>query len=215
MAAIYTLDGNIGSGKSTLLKRIEDMQIENVVCVYEPVDEWMKMKPEGYDKSIFEMYYENKQRYAFIFQLYALQSRVAHMAKIIKENPGKIIITERCHLTDCNVFAQMLMEDNHMSVMEFAVYKTWYDFMVQLINPNIKGILYIDASPETCVTRIIKRMRSGENNIDIKYLVRLHLFHEKWLKNPDYDVPILVIDGNKEIGKSVLTSVESFIKSGL
>lgn len=211
---IYSLDGNIGSGKSTLLKRIHDLHMPNVVTVFEPIDEWMSMKPDGYDKSIFEMYYENKQRYAFMFQLYALQSRITNLVNVVRQNPGKIIITERCHLTDCQIFAKMLLEDDIMTRMEYQVYKSWYDFVVQMI-PRIHGIIYINASPETCAVRIIKRHRTGEDKIDIRYLEKLHKYHQDWLMIEDTklsDIQIHVVDGNKSpLESSDVAAVLEFV----
>ena len=65
---VYFVEGNIGAGKTTLLKKIESFKFPNTNCtqkpisskfkvIYEPVDDWMKMKatPES-KESIFELY---------------------------------------------------------------------------------------------------------------------------------------------------------------
>ena len=68
--SIYSLDGNISAGKSSYLKAIEDYlqanNKHNIIIVYEPVDEWLKLKAPNDDKSIFEKFYANQERYLFL-----------------------------------------------------------------------------------------------------------------------------------------------------
>ena len=212
--SIYSLDGNIGSGKSTLLKTIEEMGLYGVLIVYEPVDEWIKLKAQGDDKSIFEMFYDDQERYSFTFQLYALQSRVEYLYKIVKDNPEKIIITERCYLTDSKIFAKMLHEEKLMSEMEYMIYTLWYNFIIDLIKPKIKGLIYLRTDPEICLFRIAKRKRSGEGGINLSYIEKLHKLHEEWLIDGENVCDVHIIDGNGVIEMSdidtLLTSIIQF-----
>lgn len=209
---IFTLEGNIGAGKSSLLAKLENLKFNKEhIVVFEPVDEWMQAKATPTGPSIFEQYYADKKRYGFMFQMYALQSRMQHMLNVIVENPNKIIICERCHLTDNEVFAQMLKDDGTISFEEYFVYKSWYDFMMSVVHPQIAGVLYLQVSPETCVNRIMKRDRNGEQNIQISYIKQLHAQHENWLTFKTNNYPVHVIDGSGSPDSINLDSIKEFI----
>ena len=197
---IFTIEGNIGAGKSSLLKLLQDVHLDKKhVIVLEPVDEWMRAKPVDGGASIFEMYYEDKHRYGFMFQMFALQTRVKHMADIIANNPDAVIVCERCHLTDYEIFAKMLHEHEIINDAEYFVYKSWYDFMMVTVKPRVHGVIYLRVAPEVCVERILKRNRQGEENIDITYIQQLHGQHEAWLSQKKViDYPIINVDGNGE-----------------
>jgi deoxyadenosine/deoxycytidine kinase len=157
------------------------------------------MRVDGDDKSIFEHYYTDKQRYGFMFQMYALQSRFNHIIQLQKDHPEKVIICERCHLTDCMVFADMLQKDGIISAIEYSVYKSWYDFITNLIKPKIGGIVYLKVDPEICVQRIIKRNRTGEDAINLEYINKVHQQHESWLVSRDAELlNVCIVDGNGE-----------------
>jgi deoxyadenosine/deoxycytidine kinase len=195
---IFTIEGNIGAGKSSLLKLLEQVKFDKEhVIVFEPIDEWMRAKPVEGGQSIFEMYYDDKQRYGFMFQMFALQTRVKHMAEIIANNPGRVIVCERCHLTDCEIFANMLHDQKIINDAEYFVYKSWYEFMIETVRPHVHGIIYLRVDPEVCVKRILKRNRQGEENISTTYIQQLHIQHEAWLAGKEQiEYPILDIDGN-------------------
>jgi deoxyadenosine/deoxycytidine kinase len=100
---ILSLEGNIGAGKTTFLtalaERFPDYQI-----VLEPIEEWTKKYGES---SILELFYADKARWAFTFQVCAIQTLVAAVKQVSSK---KIIITERSALTSRYVFAQMLKD---------------------------------------------------------------------------------------------------------
>ena len=213
--SIYSLDGNIGASKTTCLKAIEDYLLannkHNIHIVYEPVDEWIKLKAPNDDKSIFEKFYANQERYSFTFQLYALQSRVSYLYQIVKDNPDKIIITERCYLTDSKIFAKMMREEKLMSEMEYMIYTLWYDFIVDLIKPQIKGLIYLRTDPEICMERIMRRNRTGEEGIKLSYLEKLHKLHEEWLLDPLGPIAVHIINGNNRIEQAEIDKLLSVI----
>lgn len=194
---IICVEGNIGAGKTSLLKHIEDhvtFKAPHIIAL-EPVDDWMNLRAGNDAKSLFEHYYDDKQRYGFMFQMYALQTRFKHILELQKAHPDAIVLCERSHLTDSMIFANMLYEDGVISPIEHTVYKSWYDFAVQLIQPKIGGIIYLRVDPDVCAQRILKRNRMGEDHIDLKYLKTLHAQHEAWLMNGTTEV--CVVDGNR------------------
>lgn len=191
------LEGNIGAGKTTLLSKLAENPEYEVV--YEPVDEWMSMRATPTSDSIFELYYKDKQRYGFMFQMVALQTRISHIQKILSSNTNKIIISERSYFTDHEVFAKLLHDTKIISDDEYFVYKMWYDFLIGMLNPKVSGIIYLKASPQTCCSRITKRNRTGEGQIDFDYVKQVHDQHETWLtQNKGLCLPVFVCNGDVE-----------------
>lgn len=225
MAGIYTLEGNIGAGKTTLISKLRDIKLKKPhIVLLEPVDTWMSTRTSDDQPSIFEMYYMDKSRYGFMFQMLALQSRMEFLYKTVQENPDKIIICERCYLTDLEIFAKMLHSENIINDAEFLIYKKWFDFLIGILKPNLKGVLYLRVEPDICLARIVKRHRKGENNIDIGYIDKVHQMHETWLcadiDNNQSSLPVCCIDGNAELvddrySEGVLETIVEFINRNI
>ena len=87
----------------------ENLNNPNVVFVQEPVDIWQTIKDKN-GETILTKFYRSNEDYAFAFQMMAYISRLSLLKKTVLDNPGKIIITERCVETDKNVFAKMLYD---------------------------------------------------------------------------------------------------------
>lgn len=180
---LITVEGNIGVGKTTFLKQIENTP--NIKVIYEPVDDWLAYKDND-GVSIFEMFYNNKKRYAFTFQIMALQTRFENLVRICEEKKNDdnvVVVCERSIFTDYNVFAKTTNKEGDMSDVELQIYKQCHEFMTKLCNISIDKYIYLKASPEVCLQRINKRNREGEENITIDYLRLLDECHDKWLLN--------------------------------
>ncbi|XP_016118481.1 deoxyguanosine kinase, mitochondrial-like [Sinocyclocheilus grahami] len=68
---------------------------------------------------------------------------------------------------------------------EWAVYQDWHSFLVEQFGHRIQleGIIYLRASPQTCMERLGRRGRMEEQGIQLDYLKKLHTKHEDWLIN--------------------------------
>lgn len=191
---IISVEGNIGSGKSTLIKYMKEKlnEIDNIPIMYlpEPVHLWESIKSED-GKNMIEKFYENQERYSFSFQMMAYISRLKIFKDAIVENPDAIIITERCLLTDYNIFAKMLYESNKMLKEEYEIYKKWFEYFNEI---KISQFIYIKTDPEVSYDRCVKRNRSGENNISLEYLQTCNKMHEDWFQNENKN--LYIIDGN-------------------
>lgn len=209
MTMIISVEGNIGSGKSTLLTRLQDTLNQlnlPLIVLPEPVDDWMQPIPGAPgDQSLFSLYYHDKVKYGFMFQMLALHSRVEKLLHVRKQHPNAIIICERSHLTDKEVFAKMLADSHVIGAAEYHVYLRWFQTCCSLLDSCIGGMVYIRASPSTCVSRIIKRSRGGEEAITLDYIARLHEYHEDWLMSGTPQYPCCVING--EVGEDDPKSV--------
>lgn len=185
MKKIISIDGNIGSGKSTLIKKLQEKT--NLVVITEPVDSWMKMYDEN-GKNLLELFYENQEKYAFLFQLTAYITRLQTWRDANQDN---IIISERSIWTDFHVFAKMLYDDKKITQLEYNIYLLWIQGFQQEF--KLEKIIYINTTPEKCYERIHKRNRDGEV-IPLDYLKKCHDYHVSYLSDRNY----LLIDGNEE-----------------
>ena len=129
----------------------------------------------------------------------------------VQENPNSLILTERCLLTDCAVFASMLHDQGHLLDEEFTIYKTWFRTFQQEI--PVTSIVYVRCDPTTAFTRCKKRGRSGEE-IPLDYLIKCHEKHEKWIE-PEQPTVLskLVIENDEAQMKDVLSSIIQFIST--
>lgn len=178
MVQIISIEGNIGSGKSTLVNYLKNtLDKDKYIFVDEPVNTWQSIKDnEGID--ILSKFYNNKEKYAFSFQMLAYISRISAIKKVI--NDDKIIITERCVNTDKEVFAKMLYDDNLIEDINYQIYNMWFDEFNKDIKVN--KFVYLQTDPILCSKRIKQRNREGED-IDLDYLCKCHNYHENWITN--------------------------------
>ena len=180
------------------------------MVLYEPVDEWMTTKV--HEQSMLELFYSDKAKHGFLFQLFVLQTRIQQMLDCIAANPDSVIITERCHITDREIFAKMMEKSGLLKPEEVIVYNKWYDTCTKLLQNYLKGIIYLKASPSVCVERIIKRSRPGEENITLEYIKKLHNIHESWIFSNDHKLPVAVIDANLDEHQVDVNAVVSFVE---
>jgi deoxyadenosine/deoxycytidine kinase len=174
---LLSLDGNIGAGKSTLLKALR-IACPSLVCVKEPVDEWLEMK--GADgRSILELFYADPKRWAYAFQHTTLLTRISNTREAVATAPpGSVVVSERSILTDRRVFATMLRDQGTLDPLEWDLYNRWYKKLAG--ETPVSAILYLSTCPDVCEERIARRNRPGEV-IDKGYLRDLHDAHQSWL----------------------------------
>jgi deoxyadenosine/deoxycytidine kinase len=140
-------------------------------------------------------------------------SRLSLLRDAVKKG-YRYIISERCVGTDKNVFSKMLYDKGCIEEDEFTIYKKWYDEFISDV--PIGAIVYIKASPETCLERVNIRAREGEN-IPLKYLKECNKYHDEWIDSEN--IPKLVINAdidlknNPEANLGVLQQIDTFINS--
>lgn len=213
---IVSVDGNIGSGKSTKVKDLEKYYREkgrtDVIFIQEPVDAWNSVVDEN-GVTILSNYYKDQKRFAFRLQMLAYISRLSLLRDAVKKG-YKYIITERCVGTDKNVFSKMLYDKGDIEHDEYIIYKKWYDEFI--CDVPIGAIVYIKASPETCLERVNIRAREGEN-IPLEYLKECDKYHDEWINSEN--IPKLVVDAdidlhkNPEANVKILEQIDTFITS--
>lgn len=196
---ILSLDGNIGAGKTTLLDAIRKA-FPDVEVVQEPVGEWMRLKnAEG--KSLLELFYEDKRRWAYTFQNCAILTRLRTIKEALATTKKRVIITERSVLTDRFVFAEMLRDGGDIDPMEWELYMTWFNTFTRDL--PMGGVIYLTTGVGTSAERIVRRGRHGEEHIPLDYLSALDGQHQKWLS----ETPLPVLRISTEVGVPVEANV--------
>ena len=205
--SIVSIEGNIGSGKSTLLSNLREHYKDNhnVVFLKEPVDEWEKIKDEN-GETILKKFYADQEKYSFPFQMMAYVSRLKVLRDTLKtikndtHDKNIIIITERSLYTDKMVFAKMLYDSKKIEHVNYQIYLNWFDTFSHEFPVN--KVVYVQTSPDKCYQRIVKRSRTGEENIPLEYLTSCSNYHDNMLdkENPEcVCIDQLILDGNVDI----------------
>lgn len=209
-SSIFAVEGNIGAGKTTLLKMLESMQFHKKhIVFFEPVDTWTKLKDTD-GKNIFEKFYEDEQKYAFMFQMFVLVTRFQQLWNLVHSHPDHVIIMERSYLADVNIFAKLMYEQKNLNDMEWFIYTSWYNMVSNMLNVSFKGLMYLKTTPKVCLERIRVRNRPGEEDIKLDYLEDLHIKHEEWI-NHSPSLPVLVVDANVSVDQLRTDDIISFI----
>jgi deoxyadenosine/deoxycytidine kinase len=205
---IISIEGNIGAGKSYLFNKLREYygNDDNVIFVEEPVSEWMSIKDKK-DNSMLTKFYNDKQKYAFSFQIMTFITIFSKLKQIQDDNPGKIIITERSLLTTKNVFAKMLYYDGFMEDTDYIIYNKLINEFIHQI--QVDRIIYMTTPCEICGERIAKRNRAGESSISLGYLIKVDLHHKLFLHHTN--IPVLELENNDD--DNTLSRINDFIQN--
>ena len=91
-----SIEGSIGAGKSTLLQHVylelqrRGLGEDRVYIVPESIDEWNGVTDEG--KTILQLFYQDKKKYAFAFQCLTLTTLFKSIRRVSEKHPDTIIL---------------------------------------------------------------------------------------------------------------------------
>lgn len=163
---IISVEGKIGAGKSTILDKIKHKP--NIVIMQEDISSWTNVNNKGIN--LFEAYMEDKNKYAFSFQLYNMNLKIIRIEEVLRNNPNAIIVMERSILSDKFMFAELQHELGYIDDISWNIYLDIFN-RYSKSTPDI--ICVLDVEVDTCYERLRKRNRPGEENIDKTYLIHL------------------------------------------
>jgi deoxyguanosine kinase len=187
--------GNIGSGKTSVTESLSDRFSsigERLLLLPEPVNEWKEC-------GILRSFYEDMEKYAFPFQMFAFASRSKKFKGIEWKNYD-VCVSDSHTLADRHVFAENLHTQGLICTTDMRFYNLFCDNWEKVVPEMIPDLMiYLDVSVETCLERIKKRGRPEEKTIPADYLKGLQdNFKEMINKNPSPH-KIAKIDGERSI----------------
>lgn len=198
-----SIEGCIAAGKSYLLDKLSSNT--DFCFIDEPLDSWTNLKNEE-GKCILELFYEDKKKYSFHFQMYALLTRFKNIFSAIEKNKDKtIFFTERSIYADRYIFFEMLKNENFISPIEQKIYLELFSSVIGKI-PELSAVVNVNSSAKLCMDRLQKRNRKkGEETIPIEYLCDLIKYQNKWILEIDPKIKIFNCssDDYKEVANFV------------
>ncbi|XP_059910789.1 deoxycytidine kinase 2-like [Gadus macrocephalus] len=216
-----SIEGNIAVGKSTFAKLLQSASSDWEV-VQEPVSKWQSIEsrpsegsgaPQQTVGNLLQMMYEDPQRWSYTFQTYSCMSRMKTQLQpppphLLSSKGTPVQVFERSVYSDRYIFALNSFELGCINPAEWAVYQDWHTFLVEQFGPQLEleGIIYLKASPQKCMERLGRRGRPEEGGVELDYLQKLHMQHERWLRERTTQlhfeklkhVPVLELDASVE-----------------
>ena len=162
--------GNIGVGKTTLTRLLSQKL------------RWRAYYEKVIDNPYLAPFYDDMNRWSFHLQIYFLSHRFKSQ-KEITEWPDSCI-QDRSIYEDVEIFARTLNNQGYMTDVDYTNYRMLFETMVDYLRkPDL--IIYLKASVEQLVERILSRGRDYEQTIDRGYLEQLGEAYEIWLKEAE------------------------------
>lgn len=162
---IITASGNIGVGKTWVCWQLA----KTILASGQAVE---LFREPALDTDLFAQYYADPKRYAYPFQKYNLDRRVAIYQKALVARERGIIAVLDSWVGDDKVFA--LSNAKYFTAEQMAAYLSDYEEAIAMCSDSPPDhMLYLDAPPEVCEARIECRQRKGEENIPLPYLESL------------------------------------------
>lgn len=185
---VIVLSGPIGAGKSSLTGILSDYL--ETKPFYESVD----------DNPVLPLFYENPKKYAFLLQVYFLNTRFQSIKKALTDDNN---VLDRSIYEDA-LFFQMNADIGRATSEEVDTYYDLLENMMSELNhmpkKNPDLLVHIKVSYDTMLRRIQKRGRDYEQlSYDPTledYYKRLLRYYEPWYEKYDYS-PKMIIDGDK------------------
>lgn len=188
------ISGLIGVGKSTFAESLADyLEYEPF---FEPVD----------DNPYLERFYKDPNTWAYPMQEYLKHRRFAAYqcaAWGIRAGRFKGVVMDRSIHED-TVFASINQKIGTIDELNWNTYlQGFQDFQIFCPEPDV--YVYLDATPEKCHERIMKRARPAEQStnfdnstksegIPLDYLRTLHQGYQDWLAEISPRIPTVRLD---------------------
>lgn len=195
---MFILEGNIGAGKSTFITLLR-RYAPSIVTAYEPLVQW-DTPVNG--ESLLGNFITTPHRWSYTIETYTMINRVREHLHYQKVNEP-LFLLERSIYSGHYVFAVNGRKQGFMTTAEWGAYTKFFDFLIPQCRPP-RGFIYLQVDPSIALDRIEKRRRGSESSISLDYLQQVHDRHEEFLVhkvgvgNEIRNVPVLVLDCNKE-----------------
>lgn len=175
----FALAGNIGVGKTTWTTLLSERF------------NWRPYYEKVVENPYLPDFYHNMKQWSFHSQIFFLTQRFKAQLEIQKSRTT--CIQDRTIFEDGEIFARNLYERDQMPERDFQSYNELFNAMLDsLVYPDL--IIYLRASIWTLISRIRKRGRDYEREIDKEYLARLNTMYDKWIAEYSKSHRVLIVD---------------------
>ena len=172
------IEGVIGAGKTSLSRMLSDRLTSQLVL--EEVEENPFLKD----------FYRDRARYAFQTQMHFLFSRYQQQRNLRQtELFSDRLVADYLFQKD-RIFASLNLEGKELSLYERLV--GWLE--LDVVKPDI--VVYLQASTDTLMQRIMKRDRAFERDMDRGYIEQLNEAYNQYFFHY-HDSPLLVVNTNR------------------
>ncbi len=168
MKKFIAVAGNIGVGKSTLVTLLSKQ------LKWEPYYE-----PVG-DNPYLADFYADMASWSFHSQIFFLTRRLRSHHQL-SQHPTSVI-QDRSVYEDAEIFAQNLYLQGYIKERDYETYRELYETITQVLPPP-DLVIYLRASVDTLMDRIVRRGRDYERTITPEYLQSLNDLYEDWISN--------------------------------
>lgn len=190
---VVVIEGNIGAGKTTVLHTLAEMGYK---IFEEPVGLW---------QPLLELQQTDRKRWTFTLQMYALAYFIELQKIIPNIDAGDVkdglIFVERCAASS-KVFTKTAYEDGMLQDLEFLVWDSIYS--LSSVAPDT--VFFLKAPIETCLERIRRRGRRGEESLDYNRISLLERNYDEIYKN----IPKTIVDASLDasrVAKDILVQL--------
>ncbi len=169
------IEGPIGVGKTTLVNRFANRFNANTVL-------------EIFEENPFlAKFYEDRDRFAFQTEMFFLLSRYRQQEEFAQTDLfGRMSVSDYLFVK-CRLFASLTLSDH-----ELNLYDRMYTILTtQVPKPDV--VVHLHAPLDILLSRIKKRGRSYEKDIDPDYIARLRRLYHNFFSHYD-DTPLIEVD---------------------
>jgi deoxyadenosine/deoxycytidine kinase len=178
-----TIRGNIGSGKTKLINELKTKKdlLEKILgkpCFFvdEPVKVWKQKILNDNTQSPLDLFYMDKERNAFAFQIIAFTTRMNALINETKKLTQLSVGIYDRDMSDDYLF--LLNLKDKITQIEWYAYNIFYKLVCGEINRIYSIVIYNSCIPNECYTRILER---DGKEIPIEYLESIHLLHQQMI----------------------------------
>ena len=171
------IEGVIGVGKTTLARLLQPaFDAALLLEVFE-------------ENPFLSDFYADRERYAFQTQIFFLLSRYHQQRRAV----GELLAEKDSLLSDYTFEKDALFARINLTGDELEMYYRVHGALAEkIVRPDL--MLYLRASTDTLMARIIFRDRPYERNMERDYIHQLNLTYESFFSDQNLDSVVLTID---------------------
>ncbi len=177
-ARYIVVEGPLGVGKTTLAEMLaQQFQARTLL-------------EKAEENPFLSLFYQDRRRYALQTQLYFLLHRFRQQQEVLQADLFTEMLVSDYLFAKDKIFAYITLDDQELTLYE----KIHPLLEVQVPKPDL--VIYLQASTNTLVQRILVRGREFEREIDPSYLADVNEAYNHFFFHYT-DTPLLVINTNE------------------